>query len=97
MKTEILDILMNIGNSMELKYICDLKRHLICEPYSEPNLHIMAKELGIGKWWFHNNKHPHYDIPIKRKAEIEAKCTVVSSKEIARIINGSKDFLEKEF
>ena len=30
-----------------MKYLCDNKRHLICEPYSIENLHKMAKELNI--------------------------------------------------
>lgn len=43
----------------------------------------MAKDLDIKKWWFHKN---HYDIPKRRISEIQNKCTVVSSKEIVRII-----------
>ena len=30
----------------------------------------MAKDLGIGRWWFHKN---HYDIPLKRVEEIQKK------------------------
>jgi hypothetical protein len=68
-----------------MKYYTDGKRHLVCMPYSKKNLHTMAKELGIKRWWFHKN---HYDIPKKRKAEIEAKCELVSSRDIVRIIKG---------
>jgi len=44
----------------------------------------MADDLGIKRAWFHKNNH--YDIPKRRVAEIQAKCTIVSSKEIVKII-----------
>lgn len=66
----------------DLKFYCDSKRHLICEPYSIENLHEMAKILNIKKCWFHNSNHPHYDIPKKRIEEIYSKCTLISSKEL---------------
>jgi hypothetical protein len=68
-----------------MTYYCDNARHLICVPYSISNLHKMAKDLNIGKHWFHKN---HYDIPKTRIDEIKSKCIVVSSKEIVRIIRG---------
>lgn len=69
-------------------YVTDRKRHLVCVPYSISNLHKMAADLGIGRHWFHKN---HYDIPKKRVSEIEAKCKIVSSKEIVNIIRGAND------
>lgn len=68
---------------MKLKYICDTKRHLICVPYTIDNLHLMAEELKLKRCWFHKN---HYDIPIRRKQEIEKRSQIVSSKEIVEII-----------
>lgn len=68
---------------MKLRYVCDNKRHLICVPYTIENLHVMAKQLGIKKCWFHKN---HYDIPVRRIEEIKKQCQVVSSKEIVEII-----------
>lgn len=68
---------------MKLRYVCDNKRHLICVPYSIENLHIMAEELGLKRCWFHKN---HYDLPVKRREELEKKCQKVSSKEIVEII-----------
>ena len=68
-----------------MKYYTDRKRHLVCYPYSIENLHIMARNLDIKRCWFHRD---HYDIPKKRIAEIEAKCEIVSSKEIVKIIRG---------
>lgn len=67
-----------------MTYYCDKARHLVCKPYSIENLHRMAKDLNIKKCWFHKD---HYDIPKTRIEEITAKCTVVSSKEIVRIVN----------
>lgn len=64
-------------------FICDNKRHLICQPYTIENLHLMASILDIKKCWFHKT---HYDIPILRIEEIMSKCLVVSSKEIVNII-----------
>lgn len=76
-------------NEIQLKhgltYLCDGKRHLICIPYSIPNLHIMANSLNIKQCWFHKD---HYDIPKRRIVEITSKCKIVSSKELVRIING---------
>jgi hypothetical protein len=66
-----------------LEYLCDNARHLICLPYSIENLHRMASELGIKRCWFHKD---HYDIPKSRISEIVAKCRVVSSKEIVKIV-----------
>tara|TARA_R110000772_G_scaffold5691_2_gene20353 strand:- start:9291 stop:9524 length:234 start_codon:yes stop_codon:yes gene_type:complete len=77
---------------MDLKYFCDNKRHLVCEPYSIENLHIMAEDLEIKKWWFHKN---HYDIPKRRIEEITEKCELVSPKEIVRIIKDIK-IIEQE-
>ena len=68
---------------MKLKYVCDNSRHLICVPYSKDNLHIMAEQLDLKRCWFHKN---HYDIPVRRRKEIESKCHKVSSKEIVEII-----------
>ena len=70
---------------MDLEFICDKSRHLVCIPYTISNLHSMADELGIKHCWFH--KH-HYDIPKKRIQEITSKCLVVSSKRIVCIIKG---------
>ncbi len=66
-------------------YYCDNARHLVCMPYSKENLHVMAAALGIKRGWFHKD---HYDIPKMRIEEIMSACTVVSSKDIVRIIKG---------
>ena len=68
---------------MELTYVTDKKRHLVCVPYSIENLHIMAEQLGIKKCWFHKN---HYDIPKQRIEEIGKQCKIVSPKNIVEII-----------
>lgn len=68
-----------------MKYLTDGKRHLICVPYSIANLHEMARNLGIKRCWFHKD---HYDIPKRRKKQIEAQCEIVSSKKIVEIIRG---------
>lgn len=69
-----------------MKYLTDGKRHLICEPYSIKNLHLMARDLNIKRCWFHKD---HYDIPKKRLQEIESRCILISSKDIVRIISSS--------
>jgi hypothetical protein len=75
--------------SDRIVYICDAHRHLVCQPYSVEGLHQMARDLGIHRGWFHGGKHPHYDIPKKREAEIKARCRVVSSRDILAIIYGN--------
>lgn len=72
-----------------MKFLCDSKRHLICEPYSIDNLHIMADILNIKRCWYHNCKFPHYDIPKKRISEISNKCEMISSKDLLSIIKGN--------
>lgn len=81
-----------LGNTeqIDLKYITDGKRHLICVPYSVVNLHIMAEQLDINPCWFHKN---HYDIPKLRIKEIESKCTIVDPKNIVEIIR-SPDYAD---
>lgn len=67
-------------------------RHLVCVPYSVENLHAMAADLGIKRCWFHSGtSYPHYDIPKRRIAEIQAKCEVVSARDILRIVKGEWD------
>lgn len=74
----------------ELVYYCDTARHLVCVPYSVENLHRMAQDLGVHRCWFHSSsKFPHYDIPKRRIGEISAKCKVVSTREILRLIKGT--------
>jgi hypothetical protein len=51
----------------------------------------MAADLGIGRHWYHAGKHPHYDIPVRRYKEIAERCTVVSSREIWKIVHGEKE------
>jgi hypothetical protein len=72
---------------MDLKYITDGKRHLICVPYSISNLHVMAKDLDIKRCWFHKD---HYDIPKRRIEEIQAKCVLYSTKEIVDVIQKAR-------
>jgi hypothetical protein len=78
-----------------MKYlpVYDKKRHLVCVPYSIPNLHRMAEELNIPRHFFHKN---HYDIPKRRLDEIMSVCYKVSSKEIVRIIRGENDVAIQE-
>jgi len=73
-----------------LQYFCDTLRHLVCYPFSIPNLHRMAQELGVHRCWYHAHpKHPHYDIPKRRIAEIQAKCRLVKGRVILSIIEGN--------
>lgn len=73
----------------QLVIYCDDARHLVCIPYSVSNLHYAARSLGIGRHFFHRNaSYPHYDIPKRRVAEIRAKCIVVTSRDILKIVKG---------
>ena len=77
---------------MELEYLTDGARHLICLPYSIKNLHEMANQLDVKTCWFHRD---HYDIPKRRIAEIEAKCRMVSSREIVQIVRHFSEHLRE--
>ena len=75
----------------KLTLVCDKQRHLVCVPYSIENLHKMADSLGIKRCWFHNN---HYDIPLRRKDEIEKRVDmIVTTSSIVRIVRGEIDHL----
>lgn len=65
--------------------VTDGRRHLVCLPYSIPNLHLMARQLLLGKHWFHKD---HYDIPVNRRQEIERLALHVSPKVITRLTRG---------
>lgn len=68
---------------MDLEFICDDARHIICLPYSIENLHRMACRLGLKRCWFHNHPtHPHYDMPKLRIEQITKRCRVVSQREL---------------
>lgn len=75
---------------MNLRYICDDMRHLVCLPYSVENLHAMAKRLNIKRCWYHSGQYPHYDIPKRRIAEITVQCELVPAREILRIVKGER-------
>lgn len=71
-------------------YCCDEHRHLVCVPYSVENLHLMAADLGIGRHWFHAHpRHPHYDIPKGRVAEVRLRCVAVRPRDILAIVGGT--------
>ena len=72
-----------------MTYYFDIKRHLVCMPYSISNLHKMADDLGINHCWFHGGKYPHYDIPLYLMKEIEKYAVRISSKEILKIIKNN--------
>lgn len=75
----------------KLTFYVDKKGHLICAPYSIKNLHVMADSLGIKRCWFHKSKSGlhHYDVPKRRRAEMEGRCCVVSSRRILAVILAS--------
>jgi len=73
----------------DIRFYTDGKRRLVCVPYSIENLHAMAEQLDIQRYWFHNG---HYVIPKKKLTEVENQCMMVSSKEIVRIIQNGCDF-----
>lgn len=70
-------------------YLTDGQRHLICDPYSVDNLHAMAADLNIKRCWFHGGRFPHYDIPKRRIKEIEAKCQLISPRDLLAIIKNA--------
>lgn len=76
----------------DLLYFCDDQRHLVCTPFTVPNLHEMARDLGIDRGWFHASaSFPHYDVPARRVHEVAAQCVVVRPRVVLRIARG--DFL----
>lgn len=73
-----------------MRFFSDKNRHLVCWPYSVENLHLMAKQLGIKRCWFHAGRNAHYDIPKLRIQEIAAKTEVMDSRTILAIIKGKE-------
>jgi Protein of unknown function (DUF4031) len=72
----------------ELTLVTDGRRHLVCVPYSVENLHAMARGIGLSRAWFHAGRSPHYDVPVRRRREIEALCRIVRPRELLSIIRG---------
>lgn len=72
-------------------YISDIKRHLVCWPYSEESLHKMAEELDIKRSWFHKKDDglSHYDIPRNRMDEIKMKTKLVTPRKLIGIMRYS--------
>lgn len=68
--------------------VADLARHLVCVPFSVENLHKTAEALGIGRHWYHGGRHPHYDVPLRRKREIESRSVLGPSNVIVRAQRG---------
>lgn len=73
-------------------YLCDHARHLVCRPFTLTGLHTMAQRLGIGRHWFHDGRWPHYDVPLRRHAEILARpdVEVVSPRELLRRLKADR-------
>lgn len=79
---------LHVVKAMQLSQVtpvCDRMRHLVCLPYSIPDLHGMAWSLGIGRHFFHRD---HYDIPKRRIDEIMRQCRIVRPRDIVLIIRG---------
>ncbi len=73
----------------ETQYYCDDSRHVVCVPYTVTNLHAMAQALGVKRCWFHaSGLYPHYDMPKRRIAEITARCTLITTRDIIAIAKG---------
>ena len=56
------------------------------------DLHAMAGQVGLGPWWFHNGRHPHYDLYRDRelramvlKKVMERGVRLMTSRELVRI------------
>lgn len=54
--------------------------HMTADSLTE--LHTYAQKLGLGKEWFHNVRHPHYDISEKLYALAVTNAKVVNSRVI---------------
>lgn len=74
-----------------MRFLSDNARHLICMPYSIDGLHRMAECLGIKRCWFHVGRFPHFDIPKRRIRQIQSLTTVVSTKQLHKIIRQALD------
>lgn len=75
----------------------DAQRHLVCWPNSDEHLQVMADFFRLKRGWFHagggrgknrKGRHPHYDIPKKRFAEIRAKTIDATPREVLSISKG---------
>lgn len=72
-----------------MRYFYDEQRHLVCVPYSVENLHKMAQDLGIKRCWYHAGTKPHYDVPKRMMTTIGERASLVTPREILKIVNGS--------
>lgn len=75
------------NEGIELRYLCDENRHLICLPFSLENMKEMLFQLELKRKGL--SKIPckrFYRIPFDRLEEIMAQCEVVAAWEILEII-----------
>lgn len=54
--------------------------HMTADTLEE--LHEYADLIGLDRKWFHNVRHPHYDVSEKRYADAVGGAKLVSSREI---------------
>lgn len=64
-------------------FLTDGNKNVICVPYSEDNLHKMAKKLGISNRFF---RKTHYVIPDAIRDNVEEYCEKVTSKTLFRTL-----------
>ncbi len=74
-----------MDTKLKPSYYADEMRHIVCQPYTIPNLHLMAEDLGIHRHWFHRD---HYDIPKRQVDRLrnDPRVIFVSPKIILNII-----------
>ena len=77
-----------------MQYYSDKQRHVVCIPYSIPNLHAMAQALGIKRSWYHIHPYPHYDIPKYLQQHVADHSFVVSPKRILEIVKGNGEYTD---
>lgn len=80
-----------LGRDGPILALSDHKRHLVCLPYDVLDLHRLAEILGIGEHFFHRKPYPHYDIPARRVAEIQARTLVVRPRDIVMVCRSGYD------
>lgn len=75
--------------SERLVFLSDELRHLVCLPFSVPNLFAMADHFGVYRGWVDaTNRSPHVDIPLYRMADIRPRTIRIWGRTTLAIIKG---------
>ena len=69
-----------------LIYCLDDDLHLICMPYSDENIRMMAEHLKLVRNWLVSGRHKYYEVPLHEAQRIASQTLRVSHGQLISVI-----------